>query len=112
MCVYVCVHSEGFDVAVRLQRAENDVQEPEAEEHHAGDGLGSPGAPQLAADVGPAPVHENGHADQGEDREERDGERPEPTVHQWHQPGLQGLCLTTALQCQKAEEQEITDLLP
>lgn len=73
--------SEALDVAVGLQRREHDVHEPQAEEQGGGQDLGDSGPAQLAPDGGPAPVHEHGDADEGEDGEERDGEGQSPRVH-------------------------------
>lgn len=72
---------EALDVTVGLQRREEDVEEPQADEEHRGQDLGSPRATQLAADLRPPPVHQRGHADEGEDGEERDGEGQRARVH-------------------------------
>lgn len=81
MCerMYVCL--EALDVAVSLQRGEQDVEEPEADEKHGGQPFGSPRTPQLTADVGPAAVHEHRHADEGENGEEGDWEGQATRLH-------------------------------
>lgn len=72
---------EALDVTVGLQRGEEDVEEPQADEQHGGQDLGSPRAAQLAADLRPTPVHQRRHADEGKDGEERDGEGQRTRVH-------------------------------
>lgn len=72
---------EALDVTVGLQRGKEDVEEPQADEQHGGQDLGSPRAAQLAADLRPPPVHQCGHADEGKDGEERDGEGQRARVH-------------------------------
>ena len=39
------------------------------------------GPPSSPPDVGPPPVHQHAHADEGEDGEERDGEGQRARVH-------------------------------
>lgn len=68
-------------MTVGLQRGEEDVEEPQADEQHGGQDLGSPRPAQLAADLRPPPVHQRGHADEGKDGEERDGEGQPARVH-------------------------------
>lgn len=68
-------------MTVGLQRGEEDVEEPQADEQHGGQDLGSPRAAQLAADLWPPPVHQRGHADEGKDGEERDGKSQRARVH-------------------------------
>lgn len=63
---------EALYVAVGLQRGEDDVQQPQAEEEARGQYLGQPGATKLASDLGPPAVNEDSDADEGEDGEECD----------------------------------------
>lgn len=72
---------EALDVTVGLQRGEEDVEEPQADEQHGGQDLGSPRPSQLSSDLWPPSVHQRGHADEGEDGEERDGEGQRARVH-------------------------------
>lgn len=60
---------EALDVAIRFQGGEYDVHEPQAEEETGGRDFGAPGPTQLAPNLRPAPVHEHGHGDKGEDGE-------------------------------------------
>lgn len=77
--MYACL--EALDVAVCLQRGEQNVEEPKADEKHGGQPFSSPRTPQLAVDVRPAAVHEHRHADEGEDGEEGNGERQASRLH-------------------------------
>lgn len=62
-------------MAVRLQRSQQDVDEPEGDEHEEGEELGCPWAPQLSARHAGAPaVEQHEHAHQRHDGEEGDGE--------------------------------------
>lgn len=79
MCASACL--EALDVAVCLQRGEQNVEEPKADEKHGGQHFSSPRTPQLAVDVGSAAVHEHCHTDEGEDCEEGDGERQAARLH-------------------------------
>lgn len=81
MCERVYVYLEALDVAVSLQRGEQDVEEPEADEKHGGQHFSSPWTPQLTADVGSAAVHEHPHTDKGENGEEGDGESQATWLH-------------------------------
>lgn len=81
VCVRVYVCLEALDVAVSLQRGEQDVEEPEADEKHGGQHFSSPRTPQLTTDVGPAAVHEHRHTDKGENGEEGDGEGQATRLH-------------------------------
>lgn len=72
---------EALDVAVGLQRGEEDVEEPQAEEQHGGQDFGSPRPAQLAANLRPPSVHQCADADEGEDSEERDGEGQCARIH-------------------------------
>lgn len=74
--------SEAADVAVRLQRCQQDVDEPERDEQEEGDELGCPWAPQLSARHAGAPaVEQHQHAHQRHDGEEGDREGQGARVH-------------------------------
>lgn len=60
---------EALDVAISFQGGEYDIHEPQAEEETGGRDFGAPGPTQLAPNLRPAPVHEHGHGDKGEDGE-------------------------------------------
>lgn len=66
--------SEACDDTVGLQRGQDDVDEPQAEEQAGSQHLGPPRPPQLPPDLRPAPVHQHRDAHEGEDGEKRDGE--------------------------------------
>lgn len=72
---------EALDVAVGLERGEQDVEEPQAEEQHAGQGLRSPGPAQLSTYLWPPSVHQRANADKGKDGEECDRESQSARVH-------------------------------
>lgn len=65
---------EALHVAVGLQRGEDDVHQPQAEEQAGGEDLGDSRSTELPTDLGSAAVDEDGDADEGEDGEECDGE--------------------------------------
>ena len=72
-------------MAVRLQRRQQDVDEPEAEEHKEGDELGCPWAPELPArHAGTPAVEQHQHAHQRHDGEDGDGEGQRARVHLEH----------------------------
>lgn len=75
--MYKCVSSEAFDVAVRLQAGEGDVEEPQANEQHGREDPDDFGPTQFSAHRGAAPQHEHAHADEGADGEDcnREGQR-------------------------------------
>lgn len=61
-------------MAIGLQWGEEDVEKPQAEEQHGGQGLRSPGPTKLPTDLRPPPVHQGGDTDEGKYGEECDGE--------------------------------------
>ena len=74
--------SETFDDAVGLQRGEDDVHKPQAEEQAGGEDLGESGASELSPDFRSTPVHEHTDSHEGKDGEDRDGECQCSRIHQ------------------------------
>lgn len=72
---------EALDVAVRLQRREDDVHQPQAEEQAGSQDFRNTRPAELPADGWPAPVDQDGDADESKDGEERDGEGQRSRVH-------------------------------
>lgn len=69
-------------MAVSLQGGQQDVDEPEGEEHEEGEELGCPWAPELSAGHGGTPaVEQHQHAHQRHDGEEGDGKGQGARVH-------------------------------
>lgn len=83
-CVIPSV-SEAGHVAVSLQRSQQDVEEPEGEEHQEGEELGCPWAPELSTwDAGTAAVEQHKHTQQRHDGEEGDRKGQGAWVHLEH----------------------------
>lgn len=76
--------SKATDVAVGLERRQDDIRQPQAEEQAGSGRLGQWRSAEFSADVGSAPIHEDGDADEGEDGEEGDGESQRSRVHPEH----------------------------
>lgn len=72
---------KGLNVAVGLQRGEEDIHQPQAEEQTSGQHLGDLRSTELPSNLRPAPVDEDSNADEGKDGEECDGEGQCPRVH-------------------------------
>lgn len=72
---------EALDVTVGLQRWEEDVEEPQADEQHGGQDLWCPGPAQLSADLWSPPVHQRADTYKGKDGKECDGEGQFAWVH-------------------------------
>lgn len=82
LCVLV---SEARHVAVGLQGGQQDVDEPEGEEHQEGEQLGCPWAPELAArHAGTPAVEQHEHAHQSHDGEEGDRKGQGTWIHLEH----------------------------
>lgn len=79
--VYKRVSSEAFDVAVRLQAGDGDVEEPQAGEQHGREDFEDFRPTQFSAHRGAAPQHEHAHADKGADGEECNGEGQRAWLH-------------------------------
>ncbi len=81
VCAFPSV-SEARHVAVRLQGGQQDVDEPEGEEHEEGEELGCPWAPELSAwHAGTSAVEQHQHTHQRHDGEEGDGKGQGARVH-------------------------------
>lgn len=84
VCVIPSV-SEAGHVAVRLQGRQQDVDEPDGEEHEEGEELGCPWAPKLSAwHAGTPAVEQHEHTHQRHDGEEGDGKGQGAWVHLEH----------------------------
>lgn len=72
-------------MAVRLEGGQQDVDEPEGEEHEQGEELGCPWAPELSAcHAGTPAVEQHQHAHHRHDGEEGDGKGQGAGVHLEH----------------------------
>lgn len=72
-------------MAVGLQRSQQDVEEPEREEHKEGEELGCPWAPELSAwDAGTPAVEQHKHTHQRHDGEDSDRKGQGARVHLEH----------------------------
>lgn len=84
VCVFPSV-SEARHVAVRLQGGQQDVDEPEGEEHKEGEELGCPWATKLSTGhAGTPAVQQHQHTHQSHDGEEGDGKGQGARVHLEH----------------------------
>lgn len=73
---------EAVELAVRFQRCQQDVDEPQGDEQEEGDELGCPWSPQLSGrHAGTPAVEQHEHAHQGHDGEEGDREGQGARVH-------------------------------